>query len=111
VTLAAQQISAVNGGVRVWLNWTFDQPLSASDRRFVHVLDADGRLVAQDDAALPALAAWAESLDFALPPGTYRLYTGWYSLPDAARFAVLADEADAAAGLIALGAVTVASAE
>ena len=110
VTLAAGRALADGGGAAVWLSWAFDRPLAASDRRFVHVLAADGGLVAQDDAAPPhGLVRWADGLRFALPPGSYRVYAGWYSLPGAARFGLLADSA--AGGLAQLGTVAVTGAK
>ncbi|MGQ9889877.1 MAG: hypothetical protein ACUVSX_15535 [Aggregatilineales bacterium] len=107
VTLTAARAAAAPGGVDVWLNWTFAAPPADSDRRFVHVLDADGRLAAQDDAPAPRAEAWAEAQRFDLPPGVYRVYTGWYSLPDGTRFSVLDGVEGAADGLVYVGTVTV----
>ena len=107
VTLTAARAAAAPGGVDVWLNWAFAAPPADSDRRFVHVLDADGRPAAQDDAPLPKAEAWAEALRFDLPPGVYRVYTGWYSLPDGTRFGVLDGVEGAADGLVYLGTAVV----
>jgi hypothetical protein len=74
----------------------FDEARAETDVRFVHVLDADGNLVAQADRSLgeqPAGGQWAEAVEVALPDdlaaGTYRVYVGWYTYPDITRFAVL----------------------
>ncbi len=110
VTLTAARAAAAADGAAVQLDWAFDQPLAETDRRFVHVLDAGGQLVAQDDAAPPpGLRRWADGLRFELPPGRYQVYAGWYSLPDAARFGLLEDAA--ADGRALVGRVTVAGAE
>ncbi len=82
----------------VRLLWDFDAPLTENDVRFVHVIDADGNPIAQQDNTLGVQRAgdgWAEavSLDLPddLPPGAYRVYVGWYTLPDVTRFGVLSD--------------------
>jgi hypothetical protein len=78
--------------VGVFLYWQATQPISCSYKVFVHVLNADGRLIAQDDS-LPVLwtyptDAWQggeDVLDFhsiVLPadaiPGTYTVQAGMY---------------------------------
>ena len=112
VTLTAARAAAAPGGVDVWLNWTFAAPLTDSDRRFVHVIGADGQIAAQDDAAPPPEAnAWAEAQRFGLPPGDYRVYAGWYSLPDGERFGALAGGEGAENDALLVGAVTVAASD
>lgn len=79
-------IRAENALVRVRLNWAFDEPLTADDVRFVHVLDADGQLVTQNDESLTQTAlergsSYAETVPFLaheLPSGTYTVHVGWY---------------------------------
>jgi len=96
--------------LNVWLWWRFDQPLTEYDVRFVHVLDADGNPVAQDDTPpgqRPAGSQWSEAVELStdLPPGSYTVYTGWYTNPDLTRFAVHADTPGAQDGLVYLGTV------
>ena len=64
--------------------------------RFVHVTDAAGKLVAQQDNPLGTIAAGetrAEAVEIALPddlpPGDYTVSVGWYSYPDITNFCVL----------------------
>lgn len=101
------------------LFWQFANPVAESDVRFVHVLDADGQQVAGFDAAPGAQSAGnalaerdalAERImvdTTALSPGTYKVYTGWYSYPDLVRFPILADTPRAQDGLIYLGEVVI----
>jgi hypothetical protein len=83
------------GSVRrlgVYLNWRTQSHLDASLKVFVHLLDAQGRLVAQDDS-LPALWTYPTNdwqpgqvivdfhqfpLDASLPSGEYTLQVGLY---------------------------------
>ena len=109
VELAAFSVDA--GAQAVRLMWRFDELVTENDVRFVHVVDAQGQLVAQDDRTLGARSAgegWAEQMTFAdLPPGAYEVYAGWYTYPDFARFAVLADVPGAADGWVHLGALVI----
>ncbi|MDX2140539.1 MAG: hypothetical protein SF123_20820 [Chloroflexota bacterium] len=84
--------------VSAWLWWQFDAAITPDAVRFVHVLDADGQLVVQDDTPLGAVAAGetrAEAVTLTLPddapPGEYTVVTGWYSFPDLAPLRLLAD--------------------
>ncbi|MAS35298.1 MAG: hypothetical protein CL610_14895 [Anaerolineaceae bacterium] len=104
--------SGDNLPVRLW--WALDSARSDTDIRFVHVVDDAGEVVAQDDQTLgaqPAGAQWAEQVDIALPdtlpPGRYRVYTGWYTYPAFNRFAVLTDGDSAAEGLVLLSELTI----
>lgn len=78
----------VGGDLAVDLAWQFDQAMTENDIRYVHVLDASGALVAQEDRTLGARAAgsgWAERVTLALadlPPGTYQVRAGWYRYPE-----------------------------
>ena len=81
------------------LTWQLDDARGEQDIRYVHVLDADGKLIAQDDRTLGALAAGITRVDaLTLPipadlaPGTYRVTVGWYTYPDNTRFAVPGSE-------------------
>jgi hypothetical protein len=97
----------------VWLYWQFNTVRADTDIRFVHVLNAEGVLVAQDDGplgSLPAGSAWAEQVDITLPadlpPGVYRVYAGWYPYPDIVNFCVLENGACSANGVL-VGAVEI----
>jgi len=98
--------------VRLW--WFFDAARSETDIRFVHVVDASGALVGQDDRTLGAHAGgshWSEQVSIDLPDdltgGPYRVYAGWYTYPDFTRFAVLSDVAGAPDSWVLLGTVEV----
>lgn len=82
----------------VWLWWGFTQPLDTDDIRFVHVTDAAGTPVAQQDNPLGVIAAGetrAELVEIALPddlpPGEYAVSVGWYTYPDITNFCVVVD--------------------
>ncbi|MFN8560046.1 MAG: hypothetical protein U0703_00045 [Anaerolineae bacterium] len=84
----------------VWLWWGFTRSLGMDDIRFVHVTDAAGTVVAQQDNPLGEIAPGetrAESVDIALPadlpPGEYTVSAGWYTYPDIANFCVLVNDA------------------
>jgi hypothetical protein len=84
----------------VWLWWQFGAGVTPDAVRFVHVLDAEGQLIAQDDVPLGAVAAGetrAEAVTLMLPedvpPGEYTVVTGWYSFPDLAPLRLLTDPA------------------
>jgi hypothetical protein len=90
--------------VQLW--WGFDAPLDENTVRFVHVLDAEGDVAAQNDQ--PYTGARVEQINFdALAPGTYDIYTGWYTLPDVTRLAVQTNLPEAVNGWVHLGQVEV----
>jgi hypothetical protein len=95
--------------VRFW--WRFGERLGEDDIRFVHVVDAGGTLVDQDDRTLGVQTPGSgvvEALNFAdLPAGTYDVYTGWYTYPDFVRFPVLTDVRGATDGWVHLGRMVV----
>jgi hypothetical protein len=88
------------------LAWSATTPLTASLTAFVHLLGPDGVIVAQADrapeggfyptSAWPPGAAVADryrlELPPALPPGRYRLVTGWYDPASGARVPVVTGE-------------------
>lgn len=81
----------------LYLWWQFDQPLTENVVRFVHILDAEGNLIAQADASpgeLP-VGSWLEALTIPIPAdtpsGDYTACVGWYTHPDLVRRAVLSD--------------------
>ena len=97
----------------VWLYWQFSTPRLETDIRFVHVLDAEGALVAQEDVPLgnlPAGSAWAEQVDLSLPldlpPGEYTVYAGWYTYPEIVNYCSPQDSACGAREIL-LGTVQV----
>jgi hypothetical protein len=82
-----------NGWLRLTLDWAIPQAIPHGQiTTFIHLIDAEGRVVAQDDQALGAPAAdGAEILTQAyilhiprtLPPGDYQLLSGAYAVtPD-----------------------------
>lgn len=103
--------------VKVVTAWRATERLRESYHQFVHLMDEDGRLIAQDDfpparGAFPtdqwaAGQTWAEAAYLALPAdlptGTYRVFTGWYRLLDGVRLPVQSDRLGAQDGLVYLG--------
>lgn len=90
----------IQAGASLPLNlaWYFEQAPPESASRFIHVLDAENKIVGQADGPLPVEdddSHWAESpeirLPEELPTGTYRVYAGWYTYPSLARLNVLVD--------------------
>jgi len=92
--------------VAVYLSWRTGSRLDASLKVFVHLLNAEGRLVAQDDS-IPVLWTYPTdewkpgevivdfhqfSVDAGLPPGAYTLQIGLYDPDTGARVAVGADD-------------------
>ncbi|HEX2620269.1 MAG TPA: hypothetical protein VHL11_08985, partial [Phototrophicaceae bacterium] len=96
--------------IRLW--WTFAEPISADDVRFIKVLDANGGPVASLDTAPGVQNPGDElierlDLDVSGKSGTYAVYVGWYTLPDVQRFPVLSNVPGAQDDWIFLGTVTV----
>jgi hypothetical protein len=84
----------------VWLWWRFAEPLGVNDIRYVHVTDADGKVVAQQDNTLGVIAGGesrAEALQIPLPAdlpaGEYTVSVGWYTYPDITNFCLMNDSA------------------
>ena len=97
----------------VWLWWQFDQARSENEIRFVHVTDATGTLVGQQDNTLGVIAAGetrAEQVDVALradlPPGDYTVSVGWYTYPDITNFCILTAD-QCGDRVLTLGTVTI----
>ncbi len=115
VTLAAAHIArATDGRLPVWLWWQFSARRSDTDIRFVHMVNETGTLVAQLDATLGMRSpgeGHTEIVSLELPPnlptGTYQIFAGWYTYPDAVRFPVQADDPGAQNGYALVGEYTV----
>ena len=95
------------------LHWDFAQGRDDFDVRFVHLLDAEGQLVAQSDETpglLPAGSQRSERIVLALPqdllPGEYRAWLGWYRYPQITRLPLL-EPADAQGDVLPLGVVRI----
>jgi hypothetical protein len=96
IQLAASHLpSQASSALSLDLYWRFDQARSEQDIRFVHVLDAAGKLVAQSDQTLgaqPAGSNWIERVTIPvpdIPPGEYHVEVGWYAYPDTTPFCVV----------------------
>jgi hypothetical protein len=80
------------------LFWSANGPLPGRHNVFVHLLDAQGRLVAQHDAPLPDPASWTPGrpardlhgllLPAGLSPGQYVLRVGVYDTDSGVRLPV-----------------------
>ncbi|MDE2775316.1 MAG: 6-pyruvoyl-tetrahydropterin synthase-related protein [Chloroflexota bacterium] len=99
--------------IRFW--WRFEADRSENDVRFVHVLDAGGRLVPGSPpdhhfGVMPAGRELTETVALdksLLEPGEYRVLTGWYELPQAIRYDVLTDVEGAQDDTVVLGAIRI----
>lgn len=99
--------------IRFW--WQFEADRSEKDVRFVHVLDANGRLVpgSPPDHHFGSLTAGSEltetvSLDRnLLEAGEHRVLTGWYQLPQAIRYDVLTEVEGAQDDTVVLGTILI----
>jgi hypothetical protein len=114
LTLNASYVDYHEGVLSVWLDWYFDSPRAETDIRFVHVVDAEGNLIAQADNTLGIQTAgggWSESVPITLPadlpPGEFRVYVGWYAYPDTTPFAIQSDMPDAQSGALEIGTFSV----
>ncbi len=95
------------------LHWDFAQARDDFDVRFVHLLDAEGQLVAQSDETLGLLPAGSQlserislALPAALPPGEYGAWLGWYRYPQITRLPLL-EPAEAQGDVLPLGVVRI----
>ena len=95
------------------LHWDFAQARDDFDVRFVHLLDAEGQLVAQSDETLGLLPAGSQlserislALPAALPPGEYGAWLGWYRYPQITRLPLL-EPADSGGAVLPLGVVRI----
>ena len=113
---------APNGSVRVDMAWHATNPIASDDHLFVHVLDADGKIVAQNDRVpgngqypttqWQADQNWSESILLPnIPTGTYRVEVGWYAYPSLTRIPITdnisGNQPGTSDGVINLGSVSV----
>jgi hypothetical protein len=96
--------------------WRFSAGRNDQEVRFIHVQDANGKLVAQTDQTLgsqPADGTWSETISLPLPadlpPGIYTVRGGWYTYPDLNRFCILAGSTCSTATTALIGTFTVGS--
>jgi hypothetical protein len=94
---------AAGGVLPVTLGWDSLAEVSKDYTLTVGMVDASGKLVTQADGMIPGYptSQWQVGESFArarplripatLPPGTYSLYVGWYSLPDVTRLPAQGD--------------------
>lgn len=101
--------------------WQATQRLGRDYHLFVHIVDSAGALVAQADGIpgagrFPTTAwandqRWIEAVQIPLPAGLsageYKVFTGWYSLPDGVRLPVQSLSEGAPNGLVYLRSFTV----
>lgn len=95
-SFSAQQVRA-GENVDLTLLWRYLLPMDADYVATVQMLDANGQLITQRDGDVTgyptsqwrAAPPFADSRTLSIPPGTpagtYRVWVGWYRLPDAAR--------------------------
>lgn len=95
VQLNVSRAYQVAGDVVIGLWWQMSTTITADAVRFVHILDADGQLVAQDDRHIGVFEdgdQWAEAVRISLPelpPGVYHVAVGWYDYDTLTRWRVL----------------------
>ena len=116
VTLLAGSLPArvaVGDELVLRLHWEFAQGRDDLDVRFVHLLDAEGRLVAQSDETLGLVSAGSQQIERialtlpqALPPGEYSAWLGWYRYPQITRLPLL-EPADSEGAVLPLGVVRI----
>lgn len=103
----SQDVPAGSGWrVSVYLNWRTEARLDASLKVFVHLLNSEGKLVAQDDS-VPALWTYPTDewkpgevivdfhefvVDASVPPGAFTLWVGLYDPDTGARVTTGADD-------------------
>lgn len=86
IELRASQIDIEAQEIRVRLHWEYDQPRDEFDVRFVHLLNANGQLVAQSDLPPGSYSAGQQQTEIVafalddLPSGLYTVQVGWYRL-------------------------------
>ena len=120
VALLGYDLETQDDAVWVTLYWQAQAPMDRSYTVFLHLLDGQGKLVAQADG-LPAAGArptttWAPgeviadqrvlALPTVLLPGEYRLAAGMYVLETLERLPVLAPGGQPAGDSVSLGVVT-----
>ncbi|MBE2182758.1 MAG: hypothetical protein IAE89_04965 [Anaerolineae bacterium] len=108
------QGAEAGGELVIPLFWSFLSAVGENDIRFLHLLDAEGALIAQQDIPLGLISAGEARADTAmltlpdtLPEGDYQLSAGWYRYPEITPYCVLDDErcigSETQIGVIAIG--------
>lgn len=106
IALDAYGLETAAGGLRVMLNWQADAPVAADYTWFVHLVDAAGAVVAQQDRApqggFAPTGGWlpgqpvTDRLFFPLPPGAdtagWALRVGWVDPASGARLPAAAPD-------------------
>jgi hypothetical protein len=106
IALLGYDLEQSGDELRLTLHWQAERPLNADYTVFVHLLDQDGEIVAQQDGqpgqGTYPTSVWDEGevvstrhtlrIDPKLPAGKYTLAAGWYLLETGVRLPVL-DEA------------------
>lgn len=96
-----------DGNLIIRLAWSFDAPVSETDIRYVHLIDPNGQLAAQNDTTLGEITAGESRVEQVTLPrpdeiitGIYTIRAGWYTYPEIAPICPL-DSADCAPAEIA----------
>jgi hypothetical protein len=117
IALTGQTLSPAEGGLSLTLFWEATGAPTADYTAFVHVVDANGKIVAQSDGE-PLQGSYPTSIwgpgervveqrTIAAPPGTYQVYTGWYRNDTQERLPVASSAGADSENRLALGAITV----
>ncbi len=105
--------------VDLWLAWWIRLPPAErqATQFYLHLLDGNGRLVAQEDANGYPVEQWRAgdlvfsrfplALPEALEPGTYRLIAGLYTLPDVVPVPTVAADGTPVGNAVTLGTLRV----
>jgi hypothetical protein len=106
IALLGYDLEQSDDELRLTLYWQAERPLDVDYTVFIHLLDQDGAIVAQQDGqprrGTYPTSVWDEGevvsdrytlqIDPKLPPGKYTLVTGWYLLETGKRLPVLDEE-------------------
>ncbi len=105
----------------VTIVWQTREPVGQDYKVFVHLVDSDGKLVAQRDSeplnGLRPTTSWAKDEEIAdrlglwlppdLPPGEYQILVGMYNPETLERLSVLDEAGKVTGDSIPLGSVTI----
>ncbi|MEM6283345.1 MAG: hypothetical protein AAF787_14215, partial [Chloroflexota bacterium] len=112
IRLNSVHVQQTGAQVDVWQWWSYAQATHDNMVRFVHVVNEAGEQIAGSDEPRGGIMAGeqrvdAVTLDLPETPGIYRVYTGWYTLPDVQRLTVLGDVDGAQSNWVLLDTITV----